>query len=85
MCQFSDGSLVDLEVGGEVDPDLGGCGFSLEAGSARKTDLTGELVFLSVNILLEPGVGGEGGDMEFECLGAQGDALVLHGERGDDM
>jgi hypothetical protein len=28
---------------------------------------------------------GERGDMEFECLSVQGDALVLHGERGDDM
>ena len=83
--QFSNGGLVDLEAGGEVDLDFGRGGFSLKTGSARKADLTGEQVFLSVNILFEPGVVGERGDMEFEGLGAQGDALVLHGERRNDM
>ena len=42
MGQFSDGSLVDLEFGGEVDFNLSRCSLSLEAGSARNAYLTGK-------------------------------------------
>ena len=38
-----------------------------------------------MNILFEPDVVGEGGYVELEWLGAEGDALMFDGEGGNDM